>query len=82
MAWRTGDNLDTHNNYFLSMVARLKPEATRERARADLDAIMAGIAERQPENKGIGAGLRPLTEQVVGDVGRSLWVLLAAVESH
>ncbi len=44
-----------------------------------LIAIMAGIAERQPENKGIGAGLRPLTEQVVGDVGRSLWVLLAAV---
>jgi predicted permease len=79
MAWKPGDNYDTHNNYFLSMVGRLKPGVSREQARADLDAIMAGIAARQPENKGIGAGLMPLTEQVVGDVRRSLWVLLAAV---
>ena len=79
MAWKTGDNYDSHSNYFLGMVARLKPGVSRERARADLDAIMAGIAARQPENKGIGAGLRPLTDQVVGDVRRSLWVLLAAV---
>lgn len=79
MAWRPGDNYDSHNNYFLSMVARLKPGVSREQARADLDAIMAGIAARQPENKGIGAGLMPLAEQVVGDVRRSLWVLLAAV---
>ena len=79
MAFRPGDNLDSHNNYFLSMVGRLKPGVTREQARADLDAIMAGIAARQPENKGIGAGLMPLTDKVVGDVRRSLWVLLAAV---
>jgi putative ABC transport system permease protein len=79
MAWKPGDNYDTHNNYFLSMVGRLKPGVSRERASADLDAIMAGIAARQPENKGIGAGLMPLTEHVVGDVRRSLWVLLAAV---
>jgi putative ABC transport system permease protein len=79
MAWRPGDNYDTHNNFFLSMVGRLKPGVSREHARADLDAIMAAIAARQPENKGIGAGLMPLTEQVVGDVRSSLWVLLAAV---
>jgi putative ABC transport system permease protein len=79
MAWRAGDNYDSHNNYFLGMVARLKPGVSREQAVADLNSIMAGIAARQPENKGIGAGLRPLTEQVVGNVSRSLWVLLAAV---
>jgi predicted permease len=79
MAWRPKDNMDSHNNYFLSMAGRLKPGVSLEHARADLDAIMAGIAARQPENKGIGAGLMPLTEQVVGDVRRSLWVLLAAV---
>lgn len=79
MAWRPHDNFDSHNNRFLSMVGRLKPGVSREQARADLDAIMAGIAARQPENKGVGAGLMPLTEQVVGDVRRSLWVLLAAV---
>src|ERR1022692_82455 len=75
MAFKPGDNFDSHNNYFLSMVGRLKPEVTRERAGADLNAVMAGIAARQPENKGIGAGLIPFTEQVVGDVRRSLWVL-------
>jgi putative ABC transport system permease protein len=79
MAFRAGDNFDSHNNYFLGMVGRLKPGATREQAHADLDAIMAGIAARQPENKGIGAGLMPLSDFVVGDVRRSLWVLLAAV---
>jgi len=79
MAFKPGDNFDSHNNYFLGMVGRLRPGATREQARADLNAVMAGIAARQPENKGIGAGLIPLTEQVVGDVSRSLWVLLAAV---
>jgi predicted permease len=79
MAWRPGDVLDSHNNYFLNMVARLKPAVSRERARADLDAIMAEIAARQPENKGIGAGLIPLRNHVIGDVGRPLWVLLGAV---
>jgi len=79
MAFKKGDYLDSHNNYFLNMVGRLRPGATREQARADLNAVMAGIAARQPENKGIGAGLMPLSEQVVGDVRRSLWVLLAAV---
>lgn len=68
MAWRPHDNDDSHNNYFLSMVGRLKSGVSRERARTDLDAIMAGIAAQHPENKGIGAGLMPLTEQVVGDV--------------
>ena len=79
MAFRAGDNFDSHNNYFIQMVGRLKPGVSRERARADLNAIMAEIAARQPENKGIGAGLMPLTDYVVGDVRRSLWVLLAAV---
>ena len=79
MAFKPGDNFDSHNNYFLSMVGRLKPGVMRERAGADLNAIMAEIAARQPENKGVGAGLIPFTEQVVGDVRRSLWVLLAAV---
>jgi putative ABC transport system permease protein len=79
MAFRPGDNLDSHDNYFINMVGRLKPGVSREQARTDLDAIMAAIAARQPENKGIGADLRPLTEKVVGEVRRSLWVLLAAV---
>ncbi|HUB83335.1 MAG TPA: ABC transporter permease [Bryobacteraceae bacterium] len=79
MSFRPGDNLDSHDNYFMQMAGRLKAGVSREQARTDLDAIMAGVALRQPENKGIGAGLMPLTEYVVGDVRRSLWVLLAAV---
>ena len=79
MAFRPHDNMDSHNNYFTSMVGRLKPGVSAERARADLSSIMDGIAAQHPENKGIGAGLMPLAEQVVGDVRRSLWVLLAAV---
>jgi predicted permease len=79
MAWRPGDVQDSHNNYFLNMVARLKPGVTIERAHADLDAIMGQIAVRFPENKGVGASVIPLDEAVVGDVRSALWVLLAAV---
>jgi putative ABC transport system permease protein len=79
MAFRPGDVMDSHNNAFVRMVGRRKPGASRQQARTDLNAIMQDIAARHSENKGIGAGLMPLLEQVVGDVRRPLWVLLAAV---
>src|SRR5262249_5305669 len=78
MAWKPKDNSDSHNNYFLSMIGRLKPGITQPQAHADLDAIMAAIAQQFPENKGIGAGLEPLHESWVGDARPALLVLLGA----
>jgi putative ABC transport system permease protein len=79
MAWAPGDVMNTHNNYFLTMVGRLKPGVGRQQAFADLNSIMRGIAERFPENKGIGADLQPLRDALVGDVRPALLVLLGAV---
>src|SRR5262249_32912973 len=79
MAWKPKDNMDSHNNYFLNMVGRLKPGTTLAQAHSDLDSIMVSVAEQGPENKGIGADLQPMLEAWVGDVRLALMVLLGAV---
>ncbi|HEY6306030.1 MAG TPA: ABC transporter permease [Candidatus Angelobacter sp.] len=79
MAWKPKDNSDSHNNYFLGMAGRLRPGITRSQAQSDLNAIMLGIAERAPENKGMGVDLQPLRETVVGNVRPALLILLGAV---
>jgi predicted permease len=81
MAWKPKDNDDTHNNYFLSMIGRLRPGVTHAQAASNLNAIMLGIAQQFPENKGIGADLKSLREAWLGDVRPALMVLLAAVGS-
>jgi predicted permease len=61
-------------------IGRLKPEVTIQQARSDMARVTAHLAEAYPnDNKGIGATLMPLKEQMVGNVKRLLLVLLAAV---
>lgn len=79
MAFKPKDSYDSHNNYYLQLLGRLKPGVTREQARLDLNSIMTSIAQQFPENKGIGVGLRPLRDQWVGDVRLPLAILLCAV---
>jgi predicted permease len=79
MAFKAKDPYDSHNNYYLQLLGRLKPGVTREQARLDLNGIMASIAQQFPENKGIGVGVQPLREQWVGDVRLPLMLLLCAV---
>jgi len=79
MAWKPKDNFDSHNNYFLIMLGRLKPGVTQQQAYSDLNAVMLSIAQEFPENKGVGADLRPLHHALVGDVQPALLVLLGAV---
>ena len=61
-------------------LGRLKPGVTIQQARSDMARVTEHLAEEYPEaDKGIGATLIPLKEQMVGDVRRLLLVLLAAV---
>jgi predicted permease len=61
-------------------IARLKPGVTLAQAKADMDRVTHNLAAAFPDaDKGIGASLRPLKEQMVGDVRPLLLVLLAAV---
>ncbi len=62
------------------VLARLKPGATVAGARAQMDAISARLAVQYPEDdKGWGATVIPLHEDLVGDVRPALLVLLGAV---
>jgi len=64
----------------LRAIARLKPEVTLERARTEMNAIARRIEEQFPDtNKGVGATLIPLHEQLVGNIRQAMLVLLGAV---
>lgn len=61
-------------------IGRLKPGITVQQARADMERVTRDLTAAYPEeNKGIGATLTPLKEQMVGDVRGLLLALLAAV---
>jgi putative ABC transport system permease protein len=73
------DNLATRNNHFINLVGRLKPGVTVAQAQSDVSAIANAMAEIEPANKGIGAQIVPLQEQIAGDSRMALLVLLGAV---
>jgi predicted permease len=61
-------------------IGRLKPGVTLAQARADMDEVTRNLASAFPDaNKGIGASIISLKEQITGDVRPFLLVLLAAV---
>ncbi|HEX3187380.1 MAG TPA: ABC transporter permease [Pyrinomonadaceae bacterium] len=61
-------------------VGRMKPGVSVEQAQADLNRIMATLAEMYPEaNKGHGSKVISLKERLVGDVQPVLLMLFAAV---
>jgi predicted permease len=70
-------------------VARLKPGVTLAQANDDIARIIPLIVEQFPlqpgvtrqmwESVGLAPNVRPLSEDVIGDVGRSLWILLGTV---
>jgi predicted permease len=69
------------DNRHLDAIARLAPGVTPDRAQADLSAIAARLAARNPDtNREWGAAtVVPLREVMTGDVGRPLTVVLAVV---
>ncbi|HSK08719.1 MAG TPA: ABC transporter permease [Vicinamibacterales bacterium] len=70
-------------------VARLEPGVTLEQANADIARMIPMIYDRFPAPPGftreifndirMGPRVRPLAADVIGDVGRVLWVLLGTV---
>ena len=70
-----------HEDY--NIIGKLKPGVSPQQAQAEMDTITAGLRRQFPENYPPNGGLTfsivPLLEQVVGNVRRSLWVLLGSV---
>jgi putative ABC transport system permease protein len=75
-----GTNPD-RGDHWLDVVARRKPDASLEQARADLDGVAARLAQQYPDsNKGWGVRIVPLHEALVGSqVTRALLALFGAV---
>jgi len=70
-------------------IARLRPGVTLETANADVNRMIPSVSQRFPMPPGftqqmfddarIGANVRPLAQDVIGDVGRVLWVVFGTV---
>ena len=73
------DLRNARGSFWLPVIGRLKPGVPLEQAQTEMDGIAARQAETYPVVKGFGAYLVPLHKQMVGDVERSLLVLMAAV---
>jgi putative ABC transport system permease protein len=76
-------------NFSFQGVARLKSGATIEQANSDVARLIPHVVQRFPLPPGftrqmfdevrLGPNVRPLERDVIGDVGRVLWVLLGTV---
>ena len=72
--------VESRGSTFLQAVGRLKPGVTLDRAEADLNTIIARLAEQYPETEARGhrVVLTPLADHVFGDAKPALWALFAA----
>jgi predicted permease len=74
-------------NFQYAAVARLKPGVTVAAANADLGRMLAiyvekymrPVAAAMPDALRLRPAVRPLKEDVVGDIGRTLWALLGSI---
>ena len=76
-------------NFSYQAVARLKPGATVEQANDDVARMLPLTVERYPLPPGfsrqmwddakLGPRVRPLSADVIGDIGQTLWILLGTV---
>ena len=62
-----------------TVIGRLNPGISLQRALAELNVIQASIAARFPEKVHLRASLTPLQDEMVGTVRRGLLILLGAV---
>ena len=78
--WRNSILMDRGAGLGIHGIARLKPGVSVEQARADMAQVTRNLAEAYPDaDRGIGASIIPLKEQLVGSTRQFLLVLLAAV---
>ena len=79
LAWDNATRA-VRGNHNYAVIARLKKNVDIHQAQAELSAISTRLEQLYPEDdKGWGATILPLREQLVGDVRAALLVLLGAV---
>src|SRR5262249_17576056 len=79
IAWTDKDRAVRGNHNYL-VIGRLKLDATLEQARAEMNTISSRLEQQYPaDDKGWGASVIPMREQMVGEVRSALMILLGAV---
>jgi predicted permease len=84
------DRNKTHlGNFSYAGIARLKPRVTLEQVNADVARMLPVVMRSFPappgfgmklfEDARIGPNVRPLKQDVIGDVGKVLWVLMGSI---
>ncbi|MGA1994493.1 MAG: ABC transporter permease [Bryobacteraceae bacterium] len=89
LPFRLDRNKTLLGNFSYLALARLRPGATLAQANADVARMLPIVNISFPAPKGfglkmfeqarIGPNLRPLRQDVIGDVGNSLWVVMATL---
>jgi putative ABC transport system permease protein len=75
-----GDITAVRDSHIIAVIGRLAPGATREQAQAQLTGVMTELSSRYPDtNSGLGANVRPLHEEVVGDIRPVILLMQMAV---
>ena len=75
-----GDITAVRDSHIIAVIGRLAPGASREQAQAQLTGVMAELSSRYPDtNTGLGVNVRPLHEEVVGDVRPVILLMQLAV---
>ena len=74
------DQASGRGDHYLTLVARLKPDVTIERANADLDSIAQRLSAEYPRtNEGLGFTAHALHRDYVGDLRLPILILFGAV---
>ena len=71
------DETDRHGNEVI-MLGRMGPGVTPDIAQSELDAVLLGLQEEQPDRWGLSAHLTPLQEHIAGPFRPALFLLFAA----
>jgi putative ABC transport system permease protein len=76
----SGDITAVRDSHIIAVLGRLAPGVSREQAQAQLTSVMTRLAERHPDtNAGLGVNVRPLHEEIVGDIRPLILLLQMAV---
>jgi predicted permease len=76
----TEGKMQSREAHFINVVARLRPGATVTGAQTELALIGRNLADQYPKtNAGRGFMAQMLRQELVSDVGSTLWLLLGAV---
>ena len=78
--WKNNFLLNRGAGLGIHGIGRLKPGVSIEQARADMDEVTRNLIAAYPDtDKGIGAAVRPLKQDMLGEVRPLLLLLLGAV---